>query len=437
MNNPAPLRMKSIVLLGASFTTGNLGVSALAWSSIKIIKTRWPDARIVLAGSGRQPGVATILLDGRQQEFSTWPVRYCPNVLERNHIVGLGLAVFFSHFLPFLKTWLSSTTSTLGELLSCDLVCDITGGDSFSDIYGFSRFFRGFLLKRICQMTDKPFVLLPQTYGPFTLMPSKILARQVLKHAQSIFSRDREGLAVIQGLIGTSDNVRLCPDVAFIMETRRPESLLTNRIERLKAEGNRLIGLNISGLLYNGGYTRNNMFGLACDYPSLVMDIISYFTRQPDQLVLLVPHVVPPAFPVEDDIAAARDAVRTLPADILDKVIILDEMLDQNETKYCIGLCDFFLGARMHATIAALSQKVPAVGMAYSRKFAGVFETAGVADCVLDLRVLTNEKIMNGIKDIFARREEFRVELENTVPNLHHDLFHLFDGLNGVLENGE
>ena len=425
------------MVLGASFDTGNLGVSALAWSSLKLIRTKWPMARITLVGGGRRPTVTKVRLNGQSEPFWTWPVRYSPNILVRNHILGLLLLVALCRYFPTLRQRLAPNESTLGVLLRGDLFCDITGGDSFSDIYGFSRFFRGFLLKRICQMTGKPFVLLPQTYGPFTLMPTKILARQVLKHAQSIFSRDREGLAVIQGLIGTSDNVRLCPDVAFIMEARRPESLVTDRIERLKEEGKRLIGLNISGLLFNGGYTRKNMFGLACDYPTLIIDIITWFTRRPDQLVLLVPHVVPPAFAVEDDIAAARDTARNLPPDILNKVIIVDEVLDQNEAKYLVGLCDFFMGARMHATIAALSQKVPAVGMAYSRKFAGVFETAGVPDCVLDLRLLTNEEIMNGIKDIFARREEFLVKLENTVPNLQHDLFHLFDGLNGLSENRE
>ena len=82
----------------------------------------------------------------------------------------------------------------------------------------------------------------------------------------------------------------------------------------------------------------------------------------------------------------------------------MEKGYDQNETKYLIGLCDFFLGARMHATIAALSQGMPAVGMAYSRKFRGVFETAGVGDCVLDLRKLSNDHVLDGIKGIYQRR---------------------------------
>lgn len=437
MNNPALLQTKSVVLLGASFTTGNLGVSALAWSSMKMIRKRWPDARIVLVGAGRHPAVASTRLNSRQEEFSAWPVRYCPDLLARNHIVGLWLGVLFSRFLPFLKKRLTETRSTLGELLSCDLICDITGGDSFSDIYGLSRFFRGYLLKRVCQMTGKPFILLPQTYGPFNSTMARVLARRILNHSKLIYSRDREGLTVVQGLIGITSKVKLCPDVAFVLEPVRPDTARTDQIEQLKAAGNQLVGLNISGLLYNGGYTRKNMFGMACDYPTLIKEIIAFFAGPIDQYVLLVPHVVPPAYAVEDDLAVTQDVLKNLPVELRNKVLILDGAYDQNEIKYIIGLCDFFIGARMHATIAALSQGVPAVGLAYSRKFLGVFETAGVADCVLDLRLLNNENIMDGIGDIFVRREAIRAILNNMAPKMTDNLFHLFDGLNGLAKDAK
>jgi polysaccharide pyruvyl transferase WcaK-like protein len=177
------------------------------------------------------------------------------------------------------------------------------------------------------------------------------------------------------------------------------------------------------------------MFGLTCDYPALVKDIISCFADPADQYVLLVPHVVPPAFAVEDDLAAIRETVRSLPVELRDKVIVSEGGLDQNETKYLIGQCDFFLGARMHAAIAALSQGVPAVGMAYSKKFVGVFETAGVADCVLDMRLLNNEQLLSGMKEMFARRQEIRSVLENTMPKLRNTIFQLFDDLNWSSEN--
>lgn len=430
MNKPLSSPQISIVILGASFVTGNLGVSALAWSSIKIIRTRWPGARIVLVGVSRNPGLAEIRMDGRDEALLTWPVRYCANLLASHHIARLWLAVALCRLFRLPRLRLAGNNSTLGELLRCTLVCDITGGDSFSDIYGLSRLFRGYLLKRTCQMTGKPFILLPQTYGPFKTALARRLARTILERTATIYSRDQEGIAVVEKLIGPSRKVKLCPDVAFIMEPVRPVTAHIARLEQLKATGQRLIGLNISGLLYHGGYTRDNMFGLACNYPELVREIISLFAGQANVQVLLVPHVLPDSdFAVEDDLVAAQHALQGLPPEFQSKVIVLERGYDQNETKYVIGLCDFFLGARMHATIAALSQGIPAVAMAYSSKFAGVFATAGVADCVLDLRTLTNDQVLHGIMTTYRRREELRAVLAKTVPELKNLLFHMFDGI--------
>ncbi len=421
----------SIIIIGASFTTGNLGVSALAWSSIKLIRAKWPVARIVLVGVNRVPGEAKIFMAGKREELLTWPVRFCSNLLVPHHIVRLWLGVVLCRFFPFLKKKLAGNNSTLGVLLHCNLVCDITGGDSFSDIYGLFRLFRGYLLKRVCQMTGKPFILLPQTYGPFETKVARILASTILKKSTKICSRDKEGIIVVEDLIGRWQKVELYPDVAFILEPQRPNSTSVTHLEKLRQEGQQLVGLNISGLLYHGGYTRDNMFGLKCDYRALVKEIVTVFTRLENHHVLLVPHVLPSTdLAVEDDFLAAGLALKELSPETQQKVILLEKGYDQNETKYIIGLCDFFLGARMHATIGAISQGIPAVALAYSRKFKGVFETAGIADCVIDLRNLQNEQILDGVMEIYHRRDQFRAVLEKTVPELQVMLLTMFDDLN-------
>ncbi len=34
------------------------------------------------------------------------------------------------------------------------------------------------------------------------------------------------------------------------------------------------VGININRLMYNGGYVRNNMFGLKLDYPSFLKELV-------------------------------------------------------------------------------------------------------------------------------------------------------------------
>ena len=79
---------------------------------------------------------------------------------------------------------------------------------------------------------------------------------------------------------------------------------------------------------------------------------------------------------------------------------------DQSGVKHVIGQCDLFIGSRMHACIAALSQNVPTVGIAYSRKFAGVFETVGVADMVLEARELTQDSLIDQCLRQYRSREQ-------------------------------
>lgn len=419
---------QEIVVLGASFHTGNLGVSALAWSTLKLVRTKWPNASIALVGVGRQPSKTFFGLDGKPEPFSTWPVRYCLNVFNRNHILTLWLLVGLCRLVPKLQQRLARGGSTLGVLLRCNLFCDITGGDSFSDLYGLKRFLYVFLLKAVCQLTGKPFVLLPQTYGPFASKISRVLARRVLRNAAVIYSRDSEGVQVVRRLTGAVAPVRLYPDVAFVLDPVRPDSALVRQVEALRAAGKQVLGLNISGLLYHGGYSGENMFGLACDYSVLIADILKVFWAMPEWQVLLVPHVLPTSdFAVEDDSVAAGKALTGLPEELRERVLVLERGLDQNETKYCIGLCDFFIGARMHATIAALSQAVPAIGLAYSSKFYGVFAMAGVPDCVLDLRTMGREQVVQGVRGLFDRRQALRQTLQKTIPSLQRGLLTIFD----------
>lgn len=417
--------MNSIALIGASFETGNLGVGALAWSCLKLILNHWPGADVCCLGSGLEVDRKAVQIDGHRTQVAVYPIRFCRNILEPNHIVRVKSTVLWRKLFCAEKG--ATMARTKDAVLNADLFCDITGGDSFSDIYGMERFVRGYLIKRLCQSMGKPFVMLPQTYGPFERPLARLLARQVLLHSNRLFSRDQQSLAEIRSMAGDGVEVEVVPDVAFVLDPIRPDTEQTGRIEQLKSDGQQIVGLNISGLLYNGGYTRKNQFGLKCDYRALVRNIVSSFARQEDCVVLLVPHVVPKDFAVENDLAVCQELWRSLPTAEQKKTIVLDGEYDQNQIKYLIGLCDFFIGARMHSTIAALSQYVPAVGMAYSKKFAGVFQTAGVEKYVVDMRQMDEAQILGRINELHQARGYTRRYLTEAMPKVQKKVMSLFD----------
>ena len=94
--------------------------------------------------------------------------------------------------------------------------------------------------------------------------------------------------------------------------------------------------------------------------------------------------------------------------------------------KHIIGQCDFFLGSRMHACIAALSQTVPAVAIAYSRKFLGVMETIGVEDIVVDPQSMTADEILHAIARIYQHKDELHRRLASKMPEVKDGVFSLW-----------
>ena len=72
---------------------------------------------------------------------------------------------------------------------------------------------------------------------------------------------------------------------------------------------------------------------------------------------------------------------------------------------------DFFMGARMHATIAAFSAGVPVVPMAYSRKFNGLFSDTLSYSHLIDLKEDEENTILTKIKEAFSNRDNLKMEI--------------------------
>jgi len=420
-----------IGLLGASFDTGNMGVGALAESTIKCIIHRWPDAEVTLLDSGSAVGEHRLKVGDRTLRIRKLPIRFCRNIFLENHFLALCFYGFLFKVFRWekFKQFCSRRNASLRCVIQSDMVADITGGDSFSDIYGMRRFIIGFLRKWLVLLFNKELVMLPQTYGPFKRPLTRAMARYILKRAELIYSRDRAGVEYVNALLNSCRNgkVRFVPDVAFVLDARKPEHLGIEPSTDLRAQHSIVIGLNVSGLLFNGGYTRDNMFGLRSNYRELIHAVIKMVLEDERAAVLLVPHVFPPeGLECESDLYASRQVLQELGEKYTGRVFHVRGEYDQSEIKYIIGLCDFFIGSRMHSCIAAMSQCIPAVGIAYSKKFSGVFESIGLKNCVVDARNCGEKQVLEKVEFVFEHRNEIREHLKQTMPQVKKNIAGIF-----------
>ncbi len=361
--------MLRIVLIFHSTRNDNMGVGALTVSQIAIIKAvaeaRGIDPEIIVVDSHdpRTPYVVDDKVDIRELR----ELRELPKVYR----------IF----------------------RDADMVVDIGGGDSFSDIYGAKRLTRLLLLKYLALIARRPLVLAPQTMGPFARSIWAKLARPAIRRSSILATRDRLSTEYLQRL-GVDRDIIEASDVALKLPYEPAEN---------RPGGPVRIGLNVSGLLMNGGYTGGNQFGLSMDYPALMRELIARFQNHDDGCeVHLVPHVI--SFErgaVEDDYQASIDLAAEF-----DGVVVAPAFSSPSEAKSYISGMDFFMGARMHACIAAFSSGVPVVPMAYSRKFAGLFGSLGyerTVDCTRD----TADAITEQVFDAYEHRAQLREDMLN------------------------
>lgn len=425
-----------ICLLGASFDTGNMGVSALAESSIKVILNKWSNAEIILLGSGYAPQKHRLSVLGRQVRIDTLPIRFSKNIFLPYHFLKFVFYALLVKISPGLrlKQFLANHNRYFRILFEADLVADITGGDSFSDIYGFRKFFLVFLCKWLVILSGKKLVLLPQTYGPFRGSLTKALAKYVLNHASLVYSRDRVSVEYAKSLIDISvrnGRVRFAPDVAFILDPQKPSNMDIGSLLDVRTNKSVVVGINVSGLLYYGKHAENNTFGLREDYRQIIRRIVDLFMAKKNVLILLVPHIFPPPEMVEvermeNDFAACLSIYKEFSTMYPQRIFMVRGSYNHGQIKYIIGLCDFFIGSRMHACIAALSQDIPAVGIAYSKKFEGVFETIGCKQMVVDMRNAGIDKILDTVTRTFEQREATARHLKVAIPEVQKQILSLF-----------
>ena len=139
---------------------------------------------------------------------------------------------------------------------------------------------------------------------------------------------------------------------------------------------------------------------------------------------MLVPHVFGEKEHLESDVTACEEVYNDLRAQFdEERLFLIREKFDQNEIKYMIGQCDFFIGSRMHACIAALSQGIPAVSIAYSNKFKGVLGSIGCAEMVVDPRTMEKGEIIEVIEKKYKERDTIKMHLARVIPGVQEKIF--------------
>lgn len=343
----------SFVVSGMDLNDPNRGTAALGYGAISFLKEKnyidEKDNLLFIRPSVKfwkyKDYIENCVIQGNKLDVKT--------VFIWKPILDLYLASGIS--LPFTKL-----TRIIKEI---KLVAAINGGDGFSDIYNTKTFINRLSETILAIKAKIPYVILPQTLGPFKSDKNYNLARKILKGAQSVFVRDDK---FVNELKEMGVQYEITKDLSFYM---KPEPWDINILPNS-------IGLNISGLCYSNSF--RDLSGQFDAYPSLIDSIIKMFQDR-GKTIYLIPH----SYCYEkfdennDDIEACRLVYEKLSNK--ENIILIDRDMISPQIKYVISQMSFFIGTRMHANFAAIYTGIPLFGLAYSYKFSGAFDANGLS----------------------------------------------------------
>ena len=213
--------------MGASLGTGNRGVSALGASLVQLIRRNCPGIDVAMLLGRRSPAPFEMVAGGERLTIGVLNHRMSPSAKVRENLfLWFALACLYRALpLTSWRAWLERLHPLIRASAQAELIGDIRGGDSFSDIYGLKSFLLGSLEAIAVILVRGQIVLFPQTYGPYKSPFARMVARYILRRASVILSRDQESMSTVIGLIGPTPRLHFCPDVAFSLEARQPERL--------------------------------------------------------------------------------------------------------------------------------------------------------------------------------------------------------------------
>lgn len=198
----------------------------------------------------------------------------------------------------------------------------------------------------------------------FCATPAPSIARlwQQLPESVGLLTRDPESKRRLSALLGRE--VAQAADLAFLLE---PDTEgIDEQVRWIAAQrerGHTVVGIGVNSLLLNAGGQR-----------ALAQVVTRLLQQQPQLSLLFVAHDFRAK---SSDLDTARGTMSYIPPKVLERVGVVAQEHGPRQLKAIALRLDAVVSGRMHFSIAALSQGVPAFCFRYQGKVEGLLELVG------------------------------------------------------------
>jgi polysaccharide pyruvyl transferase WcaK-like protein len=328
--------MTKILILNAGNT--NKGNRALVHATIETIKNFVIDAEFNLMGPY---AVDKDIQIERQAGMISKKLQYTAVSHTAVSLLYLLKCTYINLFKRFGMNITISKNSRLFKYYDCEIVIK-SGGDQISGEYCVLTL-GTFLNLLYAILLGKPVVLYADSLGYYHNHILDSIAKFVFNRTKLILLREDLSKKWLDGKGIRNPQIYVTADPAFLLTPAPPshvfEILINEGIHNIQKP---IIGINPSGLI--GRYMRNEDPEGKEKITDILAKVIDNLIENLNVSIIMVPHVYTTEL---DDRVAINKIFREVKNK--SKVKIIKNEYTPQELKGIIGLCDLFIGTRMHA----------------------------------------------------------------------------------------
>ncbi len=284
-----------------------------------------------------------------------------------------------------------------------------TGGTTLVEAYWMTPKVFEFDLARVLGV---PYVLLPQSLGPFRA-PANIKAmRRIARHAASVMVRDDRSLEHLRAIGADVSRVRVIPDVVFALAD---ETSTTRLRERRTPDRELRVAISVRQL---DNYKELTDHDVPQRFSEAMVALVTDLVRRRGARVTFVSTCqgIPDYW--TDDSAVATAIAGELPSDVRTSVTVDREFRTTAQLVQTLAGFDVLVGTRLHACILGLAAGTLVLPVAYEFKTHTVFGQLGAPELVLDSVDISGAALAEGFDRLLQRQDEVRPRLADGVEQL-------------------
>lgn len=226
------------------------------------------------------------------------------------------------------------------------------------------------------------------------------------------------------------DDIIIVPDGAFFMETEQyefPELI----------DGYKYVGINVVNDMNDIRFDEKNEDGISYEefIEKFSKTLNNFLNKNSDYQLVFYPHIYSDLLPIYQLINKLEDKHRRL------RTTVAPLLTGQGVEKYIFGMytkCEFIVGMRFHASVSAIAQNIPTIGLSSYRKIDDLYKELNLSDRLVQVNrngfeVKLEKLILETQQDI----EKITSQYENVNKQMNNDSSYFYNQVSNWYKNNQ